>query len=128
MQMVKMSEMGLRLKFNLVLVLVFLAGLVVAGLSSYQLLHRNATDETLRNARLLMETALAIRGYTVSQVSPHLQSKNAHVFLPQAVPAFAATRTLGELRKKYPDYGYKEAVLNPTNPLNRTTDWEADHG
>jgi protein-histidine pros-kinase len=126
MSMVKMSEMGLRLKFNLVLILVFLAGLTVAGVSSYELLSRNARAETLRHARLLMETALAIRGYTVSQVRPHLQSQNSHIFLPQAVPAFAATTTLGELRKKYPDYGYKEAVLNPTNPMNRVADWERD--
>jgi HAMP domain-containing protein len=126
MPMMKMSEMGLRLKFNLVLALVFLGGLVVAAISSYTLLQRNATAETLRNARLLMETALAIRGYTVSQVSPHLQAQHSALFLPQSVPAFAATRTLGELRKKYPDYGYKEAVLNPTNPMNRAADWEAD--
>jgi len=30
------------------------------------------------------------------------------------------------LRKKYPDYAYKEAALNPTNPRNRATEWEAD--
>lgn len=126
MSMVNMSGMGLRLKFNLVLVLVFLVGIAVAGLSSYQLLQHNARTETLRNARLQMETALAIRGYTVSQVRPHLEALNSHLFLPQTVPAFAATKTLGELRKKYPDYGYKEAVLNPTNPTNRATDWETD--
>lgn len=126
MALLKMSEMGLRLKFNLVLILVFLAGLATAGLSSYQLLQRNAKAETLRNARLLMETALAIRGYTVSDVGPQLDPHHSKVFLPQAVPAFAATKTLGALQKKYPDYGYREAVLNPTNPTNRAADWEAD--
>jgi protein-histidine pros-kinase len=30
------------------------------------------------------------------------------------------------LRKKYPDYGYKEALLNPTNPRDRAVEWEAD--
>jgi protein-histidine pros-kinase len=30
------------------------------------------------------------------------------------------------LRKKYPDYAYKEAALNPTNPRNRAVEWEAD--
>ena len=30
------------------------------------------------------------------------------------------------MRKKYPDYSYKEATLNPTNPRNRAADWEAD--
>jgi HAMP domain-containing protein len=125
-QHLKLNEMGIRLKFNLVLSLVFLLGLGVAGLSSFALLHRNATAEAVRNARLLMEAALAIRGYTVHHVRPHLEAELKRVFLPQVVPAFAATQTLNELRKKYPDYGYKEATLNPTNPRNRTVDWEAD--
>lgn len=122
----RLQDKSIRLKFNLVLTAVFLVGLTIAGTSSYVLLQRNAKAETLRNARLLMETALAIRGYTVHQIAPHLDPQLAHIFLPQSVPAYAATQTLGELRKKYPDYGYKEATLNPTNPSNRTADWEAD--
>jgi protein-histidine pros-kinase len=118
--------MGLRLKFNLVLIVVFLAGFAVAGWVSHELLQRNAREEILRNARLIMETALAIRGYTSSQVQPHLEMQLTGPFLPQSVPAYAATETLDVLRKKYPDYGYKEATLNPTNPHNRASDWEAD--
>ena len=38
----------------------------------------------------------------------------------------AATETFGTLRKKYPDYSYKEATLNPTNPRNRAVEWETD--
>ena len=30
------------------------------------------------------------------------------------------------MRKKHAEYGYKEAVLNPTNPRNRAVDWETD--
>jgi protein-histidine pros-kinase len=47
-------------------------------------------------------------------------------FLPQTVPAFAATENFAQLRVSYPDYAYKEAVLNPTNPRDRAVDWEAD--
>jgi HAMP domain-containing protein len=118
--------MGIRLKFNLVLIAVFLVGFAVAGWTSYQLLQRNARDEILRNARLLIDASLAIRGYTVSQVRPHLELQLMRTFLPQSVPAYAATETLNELRKKYPEYGYKEATLNPTNPRNRAADWEVD--
>ncbi|HYA19900.1 MAG TPA: DUF3365 domain-containing protein [Burkholderiales bacterium] len=118
--------MGLRMKFNLVLLAVFLLGFGVTGWISYELLQRNARDEVVRNAELMMETALAIRGYTINQVAPNLQMQLMRVFLPQSVPAYAATQTINELRKKYPDYAYKEALLNPTNPRNRTTDWEAD--
>ena len=38
----------------------------------------------------------------------------------------AKNKTLAELRKKYPNYNYKEATLNPTNPRDRASDWEAD--
>ena len=30
------------------------------------------------------------------------------------------------MREKFPDYFYKEATLNPTNPRDRATDWESD--
>jgi protein-histidine pros-kinase len=118
--------MGLRLKFNLVLIVVFLAGFAAAGVISRQLLQENAREEILRNARLMMDTALAVRAYTVDQIKPHLDPRLEEEFLPQTVPAFAATETLGNIQKKYRDYAYKEAALNPTNPRDRSTDWESD--
>jgi HAMP domain-containing protein len=118
--------MGIRFKFNLVLLAVFTAGLALTGWISYGLLQHNAKDEVVRNARLMLESALAIRGYTVKQVKPHLELQLMRVFLPQSVPAYAATETVNELRKSHPDYSYKEATLNPTNPRDRAVDWEAD--
>jgi protein-histidine pros-kinase len=118
--------MGLRLKFNIVLFLVFAAGIAVSAWVSYQLLQKNARQEVLRNAGLMMEAALSVRGYTVSQVKPHLESQLAETFLPQTVPAYAATETFNTLRKKYPDFSYKEATLNPTNPRDRAVEWETD--
>ncbi len=118
--------MGLRLKFNLVLVVVFLAGFAAAGFISRELLLENAREEVVRDARLMMEAAISVRTYTVEQVRPHLIKQLDEVFLPQTVPAFAATEAIGHLRKKYKEYSYKEATLNPTNPRNRTLDWEAE--
>lgn len=118
--------MGLRLKFNLVLIAVFLIGFAAAGLISRELLQANARDEVVRNARLMMEAALAARSYTVTQIKPLLDPQLDQVFLPQSVSAYAATEILSAVQKKHPGYSYKEATLNPTNPRDRTTDWEAD--
>jgi HAMP domain-containing protein len=118
--------MGLRTKFNVVLILVFAAGMGVSGWVSYRLLQANAKDEVLRSAGLMMEAALAVRGYTVSQVKPRIEHHLADEFMPQSVPAYAAAETFKALHKKYPDYSYKEATLNPTNPANRTVEWEND--
>jgi protein-histidine pros-kinase len=117
--------MGLRLKFNLVLLAVFVTGLGVTGYVSYELLHRNAREEVLRNAGVMMEAALSMRSYTVGQVRPNL-AVDPDKFLPQSVPAFGATEIMTLLQKKYPDYAYKEATLNPTNPRNRAVEWEND--
>ena len=94
--------MGLRLKFNLVLLVVFALGLAVTGYVSYDLLHRNARDEVLRNAGVMMEAALSMRGYTVSQIRP-LLPYDPEKFHPQSVPAYSATEIMNSLRKKYPD-------------------------
>ncbi|MBI3044044.1 MAG: DUF3365 domain-containing protein [Betaproteobacteria bacterium] len=117
--------MGLRLKFNLVLLVVFALGLGVTGYVSYDLLHRNARDEVLRNAGVMMEAALSMRGYTVSQIRP-LLPYDTEKFHPQSVPAYSATEIMNSLRKKYSDYSYKEAALNPTNPRNKAVEWETD--
>ncbi len=117
--------MGLRLKFNLVLLAVFALGLGITGTVSYELLHKNARDEVLRNAGVMMEAALSMRAYTVGQVRDKLRVVEDE-FLPQGVPAFSASEIMNLLRKKYPDYSYKEAALNPTNPRNRAVEWESD--
>ena len=118
--------MSLRAKFNLVLLGVFLVGFVASALASYAMLQRQARDAVLQKAGVMMGAASAIRGYTVGQIRPHLVQQMETTFLPQTVPAYAATETFNNLRQTYPEYTYKEATLNPTNPRDRATDWEAD--
>jgi protein-histidine pros-kinase len=113
-------------KFNLVLIGIFVLGFLIAGYVSYTALQKNAREEILQHARLMMEAALSARNYTTTQVSPLLATQMKYAFLPQSVPAYAASEQFSELRKKHPDYAYKEATLNPSNPRNRAADWEAD--
>ena len=118
--------MKLLVKFNLVFILLFLIGIGASGYISWELLQKNAREEVAENARLMMSVALAVRAYTSQQIKPLLSTQMIYSFLPQSVPAFSATEVLNELRKKYPNYGYKEALLNPTNPRDRAVEWEAD--
>jgi HAMP domain-containing protein len=118
--------MKLIVKFNLVLFLVFAIAFLVVGYVSNRLLQRNAKEEILENARIMMEAALAVRTYTNTEIKPLLETQIKYSFLPQSVPAYSANQYFDQLRKKFPDYSYKEATLNPTNPVNRATDWEVD--
>ena len=118
--------MKLLLKFNLVFLLIFAAGLAATGRVSWSLLERNARSEIAENARLLMDAALAARGYTASQIQPLLETQLKYSFVPQYIPAYSATEVFNTLRKNHAEYSYKEAVLNPTNPRDRTVEWESD--
>ena len=175
--------MRLLLKFNLVFLPLMLLGLAAAGYVVREALMRNAEQEVLQNAQVMMETATATRSYTTKQIAPLLQHERFKVdrtagalqqtleqhlpnamqqatdrlndprekklmaaaqkqvvdtvkaqprelpeaeFYPQTVPAYAATEIFNYFRTKYPDYTYKEATLNPTNPRDKTVDWEAD--
>jgi HAMP domain-containing protein len=118
--------MRLLFKFNLVFLLLFLIAIGACGYITRDLLQRNAREEIAENAKLLMANAIAVRRYTISQIKPLLDTQMKYTFLPQVVPAYAATEVVNDLRQKYPDYAYKEAMLNPTNPRDRAVDWEAD--
>ena len=113
-------------KFNLVLLGIFLLGFAISGYVCWRVVQANAREEIVQNARLMMEAALSSRTYTNTQVKPLLETQLKYAFLPQTVPAYAATEVFNDMRKKHPDYGYKEATLNPTNPRDRASDWEAD--
>jgi HAMP domain-containing protein len=118
--------MKLLLKVNLVMVVVFLVGLAASYTVADRLLQENARSEILGNARIMMESALAVRLYTTKQINPLLKTQMRYRFLPQSVAAYAATEYFNNLRKTFPDYAYKEATLNPTNPRDRAVDWEVD--
>ncbi|MEY4563583.1 MAG: hypothetical protein RLZZ618_2860 [Pseudomonadota bacterium] len=118
--------MKLLVKFNLVFLLVFAIGLGASGYIARQLLRDGAHDEVVDRARLLMQTAKAVRDYTASQVAPRLQTQMKYEFLPPSVPSYAATEVVNTLRLQHPEYAYKAAMLNPTNPRDRAQDWEED--
>ncbi|MBC7575563.1 MAG: DUF3365 domain-containing protein [Herminiimonas sp.] len=118
--------MSLLVRINIALVLIFLVGASAAGWVSNTILVDNAKREAIDQARLMMESASAARSYTSTEIQPLLEGQLQSVFLAQSVPSYAATQNMNKLRETHPEYGYKEATLNPTNPRDRSADWERD--
>jgi HAMP domain-containing protein len=113
-------------KFNAALLAIFAVGFALASIVSYNVLQNNAREEALQHARLMMEAASSARNYTNVQVRPLLETQLKYKFVPQAIPFYAATEQFIDMRKRFPEYTYKEATLNPTNPRDHATDWEVD--
>lgn len=120
--------MKLMSKFNLILLVLFGTGALAIAQLAYGFLVGNARRHVLADAELMMASAKSVRDYTSSDLTPLLNQLPEHKlrFRPETVPAFGATTTFNRLRVQYPQYAYKEATLNPTNPEDRATDWESD--
>jgi HAMP domain-containing protein len=117
--------MGLKAKFNLAMLVAFLVGLALAAAMSWRIVQDNARREVLQEAAIMMAQASAIRDYTAKEIEPLLADQIKLRFLPHTVPSWAAQTNLRTMAKQFPDYTYKEAALNPTNPADRATDWES---
>ncbi|WP_376089010.1 DUF3365 domain-containing protein [Roseomonas sp. CCTCC AB2023176] len=118
--------MGLRVKFNLVMLAALLVGLGVAAYFAKDAAEETARAGVRQEATLLMQQAIAVRGYTAGEITPLLAEQSAARFLPHTIPSFAAQTVLRGMQRDFPEYAYKEAALNATNPADRATDWEAD--
>lgn len=113
----------------LVLIAALLIALVSFGFFLDSTLYRQAKNEIDNRAHFFMDTMLAVREYTSSDVNPIIAPLNfkSSNFLPEAVPSYAATRVYSYLNKKkeYREYLYREATLNPTNLKDRADTFEA---
>jgi HAMP domain-containing protein len=118
--------MKIRWKIDLAMSGAFLVGLGLAGFVAYEILSKNAQEDSLQNARIIMEEASAIRAYTSESIRPLLEQQMKVQFLPHSIPSFAAQSNFKLVRQKLPEYTYREPTLNPTNLNDRAVDWEAD--
>ena len=118
--------MNLRTKINLILSATFLFALLLVGINAYLLTEDNALQQVTDQAELIMQEALAVRSYTVNEIRPLLSQNNDGKFHPQTVPAYSATQIANLLRQSRPNYSYREAVFNPTNPRDQATPAEEE--
>lgn len=117
--------MGLRSKFNIVLILACFLGIGAATALSYWVVQNSAVEEIEQEIRLLRANALAVRSYTVNDIGPVLADDSEILFLPQTVASYSAQSVFATFREDFPEYYYKEAALNPTNPADLPNAFEA---
>jgi HAMP domain-containing protein len=123
------SNLKLGKKFNLLLLLVFLGGILLTGTAFAGILANNARDQVTTKALLLMQAMNSVREYTSTQVNPELQDRLEvePEFIPQSIPSYSVREVFEILRKdpSYNQFFYKEATLNPTNLRDKADTFEA---
>jgi protein-histidine pros-kinase len=117
---------GLRAKFNLVVLVAFAVGFLVSAFVLDRVFFNSARDQVLQNARIMMTAVNAIRNYTDQELGPLLPMESDGKFVAETVPAFAAQKNFKAVQAAFPGYAYRAPALNPTNLADRAQDWEAD--
>jgi protein-histidine pros-kinase len=120
------GAMGLRTKFNLVMLAAFAVGFLIAVVVLNRVFVDHARDQVLENARIMMTEANAIRKYTAQDLRPLLPREQDGKFVAETIPAYAAQKNFKDLQAEFAGYTYREPALNPTNLMDRALDWEAD--
>ena len=122
------KNLKLESKFNGLLAIVFIIALTIASSLLFGVFEQNAETEITGKAKLIVETMNSVRDYTDSNIEPLLKDRleTDPAFLPETVPAFAATEIFQKLRKNegYRSFFYKEATLNPTNLRDKVDEFE----
>jgi HAMP domain-containing protein len=124
------KNLRLSKRFNILLLAIFIGAVLVSGITFSTILTRNAEAQVTTKASLLLQTMLAVRKYTVEQITPELKSRleTETNFLPQTIPAYSAREVMENLRTQpeYKDFFYKEATLNPTNLRDKADAFESN--
>jgi protein-histidine pros-kinase len=114
----------LQTKFNLALSAAFVIGLALAAIFAFKISGDTARRDVLHEAALMASEGEGASRYTDQEVAP-LLNKTGTGFAPQTIPFLAAQDQFRRVRKDWPDYSYKDAALNPTDPADKAADWEA---
>ncbi len=123
------AKLKLRLKFTLILGLVFICSLIISSVILSKTSYQNAEKEVKDKSLVLLATMNSVRNYTNTRIQPLLEDrlKTESKFISETVPAYAAREVFDRLRqqKEYQNFFYKEATLNPTNLKDKVDNFEA---
>ncbi|HEY4114473.1 MAG TPA: DUF3365 domain-containing protein [Rhizomicrobium sp.] len=108
------------------LLIVFVVALFAGGGGFYLLLKNEAMNNAESEARTLLSSAMAIRGYTTAHILPDIAKLHDAVFHEETVPAFAAQTVFRSVSADDHAYTYREAALNPTSVSDRAGPFEVD--
>ena len=112
---------SLKVKFNLLLTLVFLLGVCLSGLALSKILYWQAEQKLTEEGQILMQMMEEVKYYTSEHWLNSYQQRSERnriaEFQKSFIPAYAASQVFGNFKQtaEFEQYQYKEATTNPTN-------------
>lgn len=126
--MTRFSTAGL---IRRILAVILLVSLVVGSGAFFLILRQHAMRSAAFQARLLLDTVLAVSRFTDDEVFPLAGRLSPGGVGPvefhrQLVPFYAAHAVFQRVHDRYPSFSYRSPAFNPTNPADRATPFEVE--
>ncbi len=120
--------MNIRLGSLVIVGTLSLLAIVIVGITSYKFRVQSARDEAREKGLIVLNYANATRQYLADVQTPLLaQLLEEDRFYPELMSDFAIAReTHSRFNERMPGYHFKQASLNPLQPLNKADEAEQE--
>lgn len=121
------KDLSPKKKFGLMLIAIYIASLPVFSIVTYYILKHNAVKAAYSMGRLRLTTMEAVKTYVKEELRPVFYRELPGRFIVEGMSrSYVAGNVARRAQKEYPGYSYKNASLNPMNPLNSPDAFEAE--
>ncbi|MEL6929861.1 MAG: DUF3365 domain-containing protein, partial [Cyanobacteria bacterium J06600_6] len=124
---INLTNLSLKNKFNLLLVLIFLVGVCISNIALSKILYQQAEQKLTDKGKILMEMMEEVKYYnSVNFLELFHEKEEPEDFRVSLIPAYAAKTIFSNFQDtpEFKNYQYKEATINPTNLEDLPNDFE----
>ncbi len=122
----KVRTMNQKRRFTLLLLLIHAIALPLISVLTYVIMKQNAVLDAYSTGRLYLSGMSAIKHYVADELRPVFYRELPGRFIVQGMSrTYVASHVAARVMRDLPNYRYKNASLNPMNPLNSADEFEA---
>jgi signal transduction histidine kinase len=112
-------------RFAVLIILIYIISLPIISVITYYILKQHAINNAYHTASLYLRTYESARQYVAEELRPILQKELPGRFVVQGMSRSYVARSISRrVLKELPGHRFKNASLNPRNPINRADDLE----
>lgn len=121
-----MTKLKIKTKFQIGTACILLLFCALISILAYYYLKKNTTADIYKETEIFIGAADATRTYVKDVLRPTVgKLVPPDVFIPHAMStSFVGREIMGRLKERFPEFQYKRAAGNPTNPINQADEFE----
>ena len=119
------KRMSLRVRFAVMLTLIFLISLPLVGTAAYYVLQKNISEDVFEQATFFLNTMESVRKHIGKVTRLAAQEHMGNKFDVRIMSTSYAARGVAErLKESFPEYTFRHISINARNAINRADSFE----